>query len=182
MKCEHFLGMMLDAAASLEHRAIELDAHLRSCHSCSVKFHDLSKTMDLLDEWKCPEPSPGFDSQLRARLAEGSTSPGTTGWSFLARQVLAGGLATLAFIGILTVRYTTRSLKPATQQSESQIVPGSAVGDLQTLEEVDNVSGDSDLLDQLAPETAGRWQPKLKSHSHYDQRVDKAGVISKIQS
>ena len=152
MKCKDFLGVMLDAAAGLEHRSMELNAHLKSCHRCSVKFHGLSTTMDLLDEWKCPEPSHSFDSQLWAGLAEGSTSPGRSGWSFLARQLLAGGLATLVFVGILTVRYRTRSLKPATQQSESEIVPGSAVGDLQTLEEVDSVSGDSDLLDQLVPE------------------------------
>ena len=77
MGCKHFLGTILDAAADLEARSIDLEAHLRSCRSCWAKFHELQRTMDVLDEWRCPEPSSRFDSQLRGRLLEASISSKT---------------------------------------------------------------------------------------------------------
>jgi hypothetical protein len=71
---------------------------------------------------------------------------------------LALGLATLVLGGILTIRNTRRSPEVSTERSEPKMVPGSAVGDLQMLEEVEKVSGDSDLLDELAPEEMGAAQ------------------------
>ena len=62
------------------------------------------------------------------------------------------GLATLLLVGVMAVRHTIRSPAAAPHNWEVEILPGSAVGDLQTLEEVEKMSGDSDLLDQLAPE------------------------------
>jgi len=155
MKCERFLGSILDVAAGVEAPSILLERHLRSCPGCSAKFYGLQSTMDLLDEWECPEPSPYFDSQLRAKLDEAAISRKTHWWSFFRRPVLALGLATLVLGGTLTIRNTTRSPEVSTDQSEPEIVPGSAVGDLQMLEEVEKVSGDSDLLDEFAPEELG---------------------------
>jgi hypothetical protein len=155
MKCEQFLGPILDVAAGLEAPSVVLEGHLRTCAGCSAKFYGLQRTIDLLNEWKCPEPSPYFDPQLRAKLYEATISRKRHWWSFLRRPVLALGLATLVLGGILTVRYTRRSPEVSTERSELEMVPGSAVGDLQMLEEVEKVSGDSDLLDELAPEGLG---------------------------
>jgi hypothetical protein len=68
-----------------------------------------------------------------------------------ARPVFALGLVTVVLTGILTVRYSRHFPKVSTPQSEADVIPGSAVGDLQMLEEVEKVAGDSDLLDDLAP-------------------------------
>lgn len=151
MRCKHFVGTILDAAAGLEPRSIELETHLRTCHDCSVKFRDLRRTMALLDEWKSPEPSLRFDSKLRSRLAEAEISIEASWWSPFLRPALTIGLATFLLVGILEVKYTTRPPSAPSQRAEAETLPGSAVGDLQMLEEVD-VFGDSELLDQLTPD------------------------------
>ena len=43
-------------------------AHVRECEACATELASLRSTMALLDEWTAPEPSPYFDSKLRARL------------------------------------------------------------------------------------------------------------------
>ena len=150
MECEHFLGTILDTAAGLEAPSIQFERHLKHCDNCSAKFANLRQTMDLLDEWRAPEPSSWFDLQLQARLVEADSSKKVSSWSPFLGPALAMGLATLLFVGILGVRYATRSRAVPAQESEFQTVPGSAVGDLKMLEEVDSVAGDADLLDDLA--------------------------------
>jgi hypothetical protein len=153
MKCEHFLETILDKAAGVTSHSEEFEAHLRICGGCSVKFHDLRRTLNLLDEWRCPEPSVRFDSRLRARLLEEKGYEKTFRWSLFSRPVLAMGLATLLFAIIVVTRSTTRLPLPVpTRESELEALPGTAVGDLEMLEEVDNLSKVSDLLDLLAPE------------------------------
>lgn len=150
MECERFLGTMLDTAAGLEAPSIQLEVHLKHCDNCSTKFHNLRRTMDLLEEWRVPEPSSRFDSRLQARLVEADASKKVSSWAPFLRPALGMGLATLLFVGILGVRDAMRPRTLPLQESELQTMPGSAVGDLKMLEEVDSVSGDSDLLDDLA--------------------------------
>lgn len=48
----------------------ELAAHLKSCSACSAELAELRSTFAVLDDWTAPEPSPYFDSRLRARIRE----------------------------------------------------------------------------------------------------------------
>lgn len=156
MKCEQFLGLILDAAAGSENPWVLLERHLRTCTACTAKFDRLQRTMDLLEEWRCPEPSAYFDAQLQVRLDETRMSPKRHWWPWLRGPVLATGLTLFLAGGILMVRYMTRSSVLSIQHSDVEILPGSAVGDLQMLEEVEKASGDSDrLLDELAPQEPG---------------------------
>lgn len=152
MDCERLLGTILDTAAGVVPHSIELQAHLRSCVTCSTRFETLRQTAELLDEWKCPEPSSRFDSKLRAKLLD-VQEPEKHSWlAILFRPALAAGLTTVVLIGSFAVRYTIHSrVSPPTEESDLQASPGSAVEDLQTLEEVDALSTDLDLLDDLAP-------------------------------
>lgn len=52
----------------------ELSAHLNGCAACRTELHELRATYALLDEWTAPEPSPYFDSRLRARLREAAAA------------------------------------------------------------------------------------------------------------
>ncbi|HVJ06884.1 MAG TPA: hypothetical protein VM554_00725 [Acidisarcina sp.] len=47
-----------------------VQAHVRECADCSRKLAELRSTMDLMDAWEAPEPSPFFDTRLQARLRE----------------------------------------------------------------------------------------------------------------
>jgi hypothetical protein len=48
----------------------EIAAHLKACESCANELTELRSTMSLMDAWVAPEPSPYFDSRLRARVRE----------------------------------------------------------------------------------------------------------------
>jgi hypothetical protein len=45
-------------------------AHVEECESCRGELAELRATMDLLDTWKGPEPSPYFLTRLDARMRE----------------------------------------------------------------------------------------------------------------
>ena len=48
----------------------ELATHLKSCSDCFAELAELRSAFALLDGWIAPEPSPYFDSRLRARIRE----------------------------------------------------------------------------------------------------------------
>src|SRR5207253_9242893 len=60
-------------------------AHVRDCEACAKQLASLRSTMSLLDEWTAPEPSPYFDSKLRARMK--SEPEPVRGWQRLLAPV-----------------------------------------------------------------------------------------------
>lgn len=153
-ECEHFSGTMLDAAAGLVPPSPEFESHLRTCVTCYEQFHELRGTMELLDEWSGPEPSSRFDALLRVRLLEAHSPHRTRWWPPLSRTVGALTLASLLMAGVLVVQRTTHRdiMASAPMESDVSALPGSAVGDLQSLQEADELLADFDLLDELAPD------------------------------
>lgn len=153
MECDHLQGTMIDAAAGLAPCSPEFKCHLKTCPKCSDQFHVLCKTLGLLDEWKGPEPSSRFDAVLRARLREADALDRTRWWSRWLQPVVAIGFATLLVAGTLVVQRTTHLpvRTPVTYEWDVIAQPGSAVGDLQSLQEADELLTDFDLLDELAP-------------------------------
>ena len=153
-ECEHLRGTMLDAAAGLVPRSAEFECHLRTCFQCFERFDELRRTMELLDEWRGPRPSSQFDALLRVRLLEAKAAERARWWSRLSQPVVAVSFATLSLVGVVALQRTTRSpvSTSAPQESELRALPGSAVGDLQSLEAADGLFADFDLLDQLAPD------------------------------
>src|SRR5260370_26646149 len=66
--CQSFLpDLLLDPAALSNAAARE---HLAACAACNDEFKNLQATMELLDAWQAPEPSPYFDQTLAVRLRE----------------------------------------------------------------------------------------------------------------
>ena len=53
--------------------------HLSACEACSTELAELHKTMNLLDEWKAPEPSPYFDQKMAVLLRE-EQAKAPAGW------------------------------------------------------------------------------------------------------
>ena len=153
-ECEHLRGMMLDTAAGLVPRSVEFECHLWTCVKCSERFDELRATMGLLDEWGSPQPSSRFDALLWDRLLEAKAAGRAGWWSRLSQPVVAVSFATLLLVGVVVLQRTTRSLMrtSAPQRSELRALPGSAVGDLQSLEAADELFADFDLLDDLSPD------------------------------
>jgi hypothetical protein len=154
MKCEEVRELMPDLASGLAEVTPQIGEHLVSCKGCAGKLEEFRQTMALLDEWKAPEPSPYFDVRLQARLREEMAKP-QTGWlAWFRRPVLAAALTVLIGVGVGLFlndggRYTPNQNVVAVVDAPVQAEPGSAVSDLQSLENNHDLYADFDLLDDL---------------------------------
>ena len=149
MKCQDIRELMPDLAAGLGAATPEVNQHLESCADCATQLAEFRQTMALLDEWKSPEPSPYFDVRLRARLRE-EAAKATVWWQWIRKPALAVSLAALMVISITLVRTDAGHHQ---QEEEAAIVetaePGTAVGDLLSLDKNNELYSDFDLLDEL---------------------------------
>lgn len=126
-----------------------VQAHVDGCDHCREELAELRATMDLLDTWKGPEPSPYFLSKLDARLREErATAPAswlerlrarlTYGPSMHVRPVAAMALAVMLLVGGGTYLGVTDLEQPSATPPQAAVVH-----DLQTLD------SNAQLLDQL---------------------------------
>jgi anti-sigma factor RsiW len=152
MKCNEIRELLPDLAAGLVVAEPEVNHHLRSCSDCAGTLAEFQKTMALLDEWVPPEPSPYFDTRLHARLREEAAQKpsGWFNWVTLRRPALAASLAAVVVIGATVFRLEEKKLHPHAPTVAAVLdQPGTAVGDLQALDQNHDVYADSDLLDDL---------------------------------
>jgi anti-sigma factor RsiW len=70
MNCRKIQSNM--AALLLEPESVPADvrSHVETCAACSQELRELEATMNALDEWSAPEPSPYFDARMQALLRE----------------------------------------------------------------------------------------------------------------
>ena len=149
MKCHEVRERMPDLAAGLGEATPELSNHLESCAECATQLAEFRQTMALLDEWKSPEPSPYFDVRLRARLREEAAKT-TSWWQWIRKPALAVSLAALMAISITLVRTDAGHHKQAAEEAAIvEAEPGTAVGDLLSLDKNNEIYSDFDLLDEL---------------------------------
>jgi len=149
MKCDEVREWMPDLAAGLGKATPELSNHLESCAECATQLAEFRQTMNLLDEWTSPEPSPYFDVRLRARLREeaAKTAPW---WQWVRKPALAVSLAALMAISITLVRTDAGHHQQAEEAAILETAePGTAVGDLLSLDKNNEIYSDFDLLDEL---------------------------------
>lgn len=154
MKCNEINELLPDLAAGLASATPEVNDHLRSCAACTGTLADFRKTMALLDEWQAPEPSPYFDTRLRARLREEAAKQPAGWWAWARRPALAVSLAVVMVAGVTAYRMEQKPA-PKIEDKFASVEPGTAVGDLQALDKNHDVFTDSDpdtegsLLDDL---------------------------------
>ena len=150
MKCQDIRELMPDLATGMETASAETETHLKSCAKCTDELADFRKTMALLDEWQVPEPSPYFDTRLNALLREEMAKPALAslwGWlHWFRRPALAVSLAIMMAVGITVFHTGDRGVM---HQPMAAIEPGTAVGDLQTLDKNNELYSDFDVLDDL---------------------------------
>ena len=68
----HLPDLLLEDGYEAAHP--EIAAHLKDCAGCANELAELRSTMDMMDAWTAPEPSPYFDSKLRARVREAAAA------------------------------------------------------------------------------------------------------------
>jgi anti-sigma factor RsiW len=104
---EHLADLLLDESYAARP---EMAAHLEACAGCSSELAELKATFAMLDHWEAPEPTPFFDTKLKARLREAVASEPESLWqrmrSFLLfstgrslRPAMAGALALAMIAG-----------------------------------------------------------------------------------
>ncbi len=151
MKCDEIRERMPDVAAGFSEPTADEDQHLAGCGECAEQLKAMRATMALLDEWQTPEPSPYFDVRLQARLREEMAKP-QAGWlQWFRRPVLAAALTVALGVGVgLFLTRGSGVLDHGQEATNTEAVePGTAVGDLQTLDKNHDLYADFDLLDDL---------------------------------
>jgi hypothetical protein len=153
MKCEEIRERMPEVAAGFGEFTSDESGHLAGCVGCTEQLKSMRATMSLLDEWQVPEPSPYFEVRLQARLREEMAKP-QAGWlHWFRRPVLAAALTVMMGVGIgvffLTGSGNRHDKKDVATGQNITVDPGSAVGDLQTLDKNDDMYANFELLDDL---------------------------------
>ncbi len=144
----HLPDLLLEEGYEARHP--DIAAHLKACASCSDELTELRSTMAMMDAWTVPEPSPYFDSRLRARVREAAAAQ-PEGlferlYAFLTfstgrqlRSAMAGALMLLVLAG-------AGSFAGVEIANHSQPQPSATVNDLKIL---DNNAQAYQQMDQL---------------------------------
>jgi len=158
MNCNKFGDRLLDLAAGAVPDA-ETERHLEHCDGCAERLASLMQTMAVLGEWKAPEPSPYFDTRLKARLREEAAQRSRGWFAWVRRPAL-----TMAMVGLVTIGvslYVHEVPSPGGAQGNADnfqpvmVQPGSAVADLQSLDKNHDLFANFDLLDEVDQDSAG---------------------------
>jgi predicted anti-sigma-YlaC factor YlaD len=147
MNCKDIGGHLLDMAAGAAVPP-EVEEHLRDCTVCATQWKSLTETMSLLDGWDTPEPSPYFNTRLRARLRE---QPAAQPWwqAWLRKPALAVAMGVLMAVGA-GLYFGAEHRDLTVQQQPAPIAePGSAVNDLINLDKNHDILANFDALDEF---------------------------------
>jgi hypothetical protein len=152
MTCNEIRELMPDLAAGLNPATPAMNEHLRACATCAGKLEEFRQTMAVLDEWQTPGPSPYFDVRLQARVREEMAKQPAGWWQWLRKPALAVSLTVLMAASISLFRSDgVNSITSGGSQQIAQMTVerGSAVGDLQELDQDHDLYSDFDVLDDL---------------------------------
>jgi predicted anti-sigma-YlaC factor YlaD len=153
MNCKTIHDQLPDVALGITPAPPEVEAHLGECRHCADTLQALRSTMNLLDEWSAPEPSPFWDVRMQARLRE-EQQRASAGWlQWLRRPVLsvAAALCLVVGIGVIQVeRFLKQGENPQVVEGIRSNAPtGTAVSDLQYLDKNSEMLQNFDALDDM---------------------------------
>ena len=159
MNCNEIHELLPDLAAGMAELTPEVKEHMAGCAACAGQLEDFKKTMALLDEWQAPEPSPYFDTRLEARLREEMARPPVSWYRRWVHGMAMRPAWTMSVAAVLfTVAIAAGNRSYIMQTDEiatnppaiaAPAQPGTAVADLQALENNQELYADFDVLDEL---------------------------------
>jgi anti-sigma factor RsiW len=130
-----------------ESERLELEKHLSTCAPCRVRVEEFRSVSGLLDELPVIEPSPEFDTRVRALVAAEPVKQGWWAWLHVSPRVaFAASMLLLAAIWLGVYR------QPQTQLpwSNPQVADEQMMQDLPVLEDHD-VLTNFEPLKELPP-------------------------------
>ncbi len=152
MKCEKLRQEFMEAVlGGPETASAEMREHLQSCAACAEELAALQQTMTLLEEWQTPEPSPYFNTRLRARMRDEVAAPARNWLAWFRRPVVAAAAAVLIALGagLLEIGHFRSDSNTLANNDNMVRVNASenAVGDLQYLDKNADLFSEFDALD-----------------------------------
>jgi len=161
MLCKELKDEIFEAALSGAAPGESVKAHISTCDACEREFQSLRSTMDVLDTWTAPEPSPYFDVRLQARLRELKEEP----QGFFARwmekvgvhhltwkPVAASVFALVMAVGVYVEMPGTRGRKQPVVQAECPVIDLQALDkNQQILSELQDLDDDSSNDNSQSP-------------------------------
>lgn len=132
----------------------KVQAHVAECEGCKKEMEELKATLQLMDAWEAPEPSPYFMTRLGARIREEREAE-PTGWltgalarlrarvaygsSLHVRPLAAMALTVMLLVGGGTYLGITDWMQP----------PQSANGDATVVHDLQTLDNNAQVLDQM---------------------------------
>ena len=151
MKCGKIREELMEAVLSGPELATPaVQEHLASCGTCAEEMASLRQTMDLLDEWQVPEPSPYFSARLRARLRDEHAQQGAGWLAWLRRPAVVTAAAALMAVGVGMLEgahWKSTHDQDVAKNDPPVVTTGAAVSDLQYLDNHADLFSDFDALD-----------------------------------
>lgn len=151
MNCRTIHDQLPDVALGITPVPPEVEAHLGECRECADTLQALRSTMNLLDEWQAPEPSPYWNVRMQARLREEQqrASAGWLQWFRRPALSLAAALGLVIGIGVIQMeRFLEQGENPPPPIHWSAPT-GTAVSDLQYLDKNSDLLQNFDALDDM---------------------------------
>lgn len=146
MSCEKVSNSLisyLDGRASAEERS-SVEAHLQACAACRERAEEFRRLWDVMAEAPAVEPSFGFDTRLRQRIAaEGRPRPWT--WLVPSPRLAAAVLVLVGlsiFVSVKPNKPMTVGISPANSEEQFRMIK-----DLGVLENYDVLSNFDALSD-----------------------------------
>jgi anti-sigma factor RsiW len=152
MKCGKIREELMETVLSGPELATPaVQEHLASCAACALEVASLRQTMEMLEEWQAPEPSPYFGVRLRARMREEHAQQ-SLGWlAWLRRPAVVTAAAALMAVGVGMLEgahWKATHAEELADKGKPQIVnTGAAVSDLQYLDNHADLFTNFDALD-----------------------------------
>jgi hypothetical protein len=147
---EKLMNLLLDPQSA----PAKVQTHVAECDRCKNELAQLKATMQLMDAWEAPEPSPYFMTRLGARMRE-EREAAPAGWfagaiarlraqvaygsGFHVRPLAAMALSVMLLVGGGAYLGLTDLMQPGQQPAQNAAV----VHDLQTLD------NNAQVLDQM---------------------------------
>jgi predicted anti-sigma-YlaC factor YlaD len=152
MDCRMIHEQLPDVALGITPAPPEVELHLGECSQCAETLQALRATMNLLDEWEAPEPSPYWDVRMQARLREEQQRASSTGWMQWFRRPalsIAAALGLILGIGMIQIeRFVQQEDKVQTADRVTGTA-GTAVSDLQFLDNNSDMLQNFTALDDM---------------------------------
>ena len=152
MNCRNIHDQLPDVALGLTPVPPEVEAHLGECRECADTLQALRSTMNLLDEWQAPEPSPYWDVRMQARLREEQqrASAGWLQWFRRPALSVAAALGLVIGIGVIQMEhFLQQGDNPPIVALHIPAPTGTAVSDLQYLDKNSDLLQNFDALDDM---------------------------------